>query len=64
MSIGRYAAEIDVLRPTIDVSLESYVKTDEPLSGNYTFAASDVLAVLATRWVQEFLLLYVAPSRT
>jgi hypothetical protein len=61
LSIGRYPAEIDLLRPTIDDSLASYVKTDEPLSGNYTFAASDVLAVLAERWVQEFLLLYGAP---
>ncbi|RLL96040.1 hypothetical protein CFD26_105806 [Aspergillus turcosus] len=49
---------VEVLQPTLDPNLTDYVMVKTNLKGNYTFAASDVLAVLSQRWVSAFMKIY------
>ncbi|KAK9384218.1 hypothetical protein V1515DRAFT_612356 [Lipomyces mesembrius] len=53
---------VELLQPTLDPNLTDYVplkgKLKCELNGNYTLAASDVLAVLSQRWVSAFTKIY------
>ncbi|KAK7227587.1 hypothetical protein V2G26_015590 [Clonostachys chloroleuca] len=58
LAVGRFPDRLELLRPSLDNNLVSYSVTTESLSGNYTFAASDVLATISQRWLGEFMRMY------
>lgn len=52
---GRTLPTPELLQPTLDADLPSYVpRRDIPLAGHFTGAASDVLALLTKSWVAAF----------
>jgi len=51
---GRKLPAPEVLQPTLDPALPSYVPHGEKLVGTFKGAASDVLAVLAQKWIERF----------
>jgi hypothetical protein len=59
---GRLAESVELLQPLLDSNLTDYVPVSTNLTGNFTFAASDVLAVLSKNWVSAFMKMYVLIS--
>jgi hypothetical protein len=53
---------VELLQPTLDLNLTDYTPVKTNLTGNYTFASSDVLAVLSKNWVSAFMKMYVLKS--
>jgi len=51
---GRKLPPPEVLQPTLDPALSSYVPRQPKLAGTFKGAASDVLAVLAQKWIEKF----------
>jgi phosphate transport system substrate-binding protein len=51
---GRKLPPPEVLQPTLDPALPSYAPRGEKLTGTFKGAASDVLAVLAQKWIDRF----------
>src|SRR2546425_652131 len=51
---GRKLPPPEVLQPTLDPALPSYVPRQQKLAGTFKGAASDVLAVLAQKWIEKF----------
>jgi hypothetical protein len=59
---GRPAEPVELLQPLLDSNLTDYVPVSTNLTGNFTFAASDVLAVLSKNWISAFMKMYVLIS--
>src|SRR5437868_12530534 len=51
---GRKLPPPEVLQPALDPALPSYVPRQPKLAGTFKGAASDVLAVLAQKWIEKF----------
>jgi len=51
---GRKLPPPEVLQPPLDPALPSYAPRGEKLTGTFKGAASDVLAVLAQKWIDRF----------
>jgi phosphate transport system substrate-binding protein len=51
---GRKLPPPEVLQPTLDPALPSYVPRKQKLAGTFKGAASDVLAVLVQKWFEKF----------
>ena len=51
---GRKLPPPEVLQPTLDQALPSYVPRRQKLAGTFKGAASDVLAVLVQKWFEKF----------
>ena len=51
---GRKLPPPEVLQPTLDPALPSYVPGKQKLAGTFKGAASDVLAVLVQKWIEKF----------
>lgn len=51
---GRALPPPEVLQPTLDRELPSYTPRNEKLSGHFKGAASDVMVVLANKWIDAF----------
>ena len=52
---GRELQPPEVLQPTLDPALPSYQpRKDVPITGNFKGAASDVMVVLAQKWLEKF----------
>lgn len=56
--VGRFPTRLELLQPSLDAGLSDYEIVQDNLHGNYTFAASDVLADLTTRWAYAFMAMY------
>ena len=54
MEHGRALPPAEVLQPTLDRELPAYKPRDGKLSGHFKGAASDVMVVLAKKWVDAF----------
>jgi hypothetical protein len=52
---GRLPGPLEFFQPPVDSALTDYVPVSETLSGNYVFAASDVLAALSKSFAAEFI---------
>ncbi len=51
---GRELPPPEVLQPMLDTALPAYVPRGDKLSGNFKGASSDVLVVLAQKWIEKF----------
>jgi phosphate transport system substrate-binding protein len=51
---GRALPPPEILQPTLDPELPAYTPRKEKLSGHFKGAASDVMVVLANKWIDAF----------
>jgi phosphate transport system substrate-binding protein len=51
---GRDLPAPEVLQPALDAALPAFVPRKEKLTGNFKGAASDVLVVIAQKWIEKF----------